>query len=187
MKFWSIAFTVASLIAGIAAVVTFIAPAKIEARDPAFSIRGDILHYGSNPFAGVFVERYGNGLRYRETQYKHGIKDGFFRQYALNGRVVASGKFAHGQRDGFAQGWFSEGPKKFEYRFKNGLLDGTQTEWHLSGAVFRREVYESGKLVDKKILYPQGEIFTNFANRDKRLYGIDGGSLCMETKKEGAR
>jgi hypothetical protein len=165
----------------------FLAPRELDSRSPGISHQEDLLTYQSHPFSGILVERFPDGGRYKETHYLNGFKDGSEKQYALNGRVVREGNFIHGKREGLETAWFSEGPKKFEYHFKNGVLDGSQTQWHISGALFRQELYKDGTLIDKKILYPQGEVFTNYVTRDDRKYGLDGGSLCMEPKREGAK
>jgi antitoxin component YwqK of YwqJK toxin-antitoxin module len=158
-----------------------------EARDAGFSRQDELLQYGTQPFSGTLIERYENGLLYRKTDYRAGIKHGLSRQYALNGNLVAFGHYVDGRREGVEQGWFAEGGKKFEYHYKHGVFDGVQMQWHSSGAVFRREVFDNGAETEKKILYPHGEIFTNYAIRDGRTYGLDGGSLCMETKRDGEK
>jgi antitoxin component YwqK of YwqJK toxin-antitoxin module len=132
------------------------------------------------------VERYHNGAIYRETDYRHGVPDGERKEYALNGRVKARGRYRNGQLDGLQEGWFEEGPKRFERHYKRGRLDGVQTEWHIGGSLFREETFADGKEIAKKILFSDGRLFTNYAMRENRIYGIDGGALCMEPKREGA-
>ncbi len=133
------------------------------------------------------VEHYLNGALYKESTYEAGVKDGIEKEYSLNGVVRAIWSYSHGKKHGLQQGWFAEGPKRFEFHFNHGLLDGVQTEWHLNGTVFRRQVFVKGVEIQKKVLYSGSEIFTNYSKKDGRVYGLDGGALCMELKKEGAK
>ncbi len=146
-----------------------------------------IVGYELHPRSNVVVERYENGLLYRETETKDGLKNGFAKEYALNGRLIILGHFSKGKRDGVQLGWYSEGPKRFEYHFKDGFLDGTQIQWHLSGKVFRRDEFANGVQTDKQIFFSDGKTFTNYSKREGRIYGLDGGSLCMETKRPGEK
>jgi antitoxin component YwqK of YwqJK toxin-antitoxin module len=152
-------------------------------KDPNLSIQNGILQYHKSPFNGMIITLYENGLLYKKSAYLHGLKEGQTHIYWLNGSIKEIGNFAQGQRHDVQKGWFAEGPKKFEHHFKNGLLDGYQTQWHLGGSIFKEDYFEQGIQKNKKILFANGDIFTNYANRYNRIYGQDGGPLCMENKK----
>ncbi len=164
----------------------FFTQSTLEVNNPDFTLKDETLYFKSAPFNGKTVERYPAGQIYRETHYKHGLKEGFAFEYAIDGQLRSQWSYHLGKKHGVQKGWFIEGPKRFVANFKDGVLDGPQTEWHMNGAVFRQETFIEGREVDKKILYRSGEVFTNYTIRNSRLYGVDGGPLCFEPKKEGA-
>ncbi len=152
-----------------------------------FEERGERLFYQAKPFTGVRIENFPNGQTFRETHYQRGLKEGESKEFATNGALRARWNFHSGKKHGFQQGWYIEGPKRFEFRFKNGILDGVQSEWHLNGSPFRQQVYVNGVETDRKILFPTAEVFSNFKKRAGRIFGLDGGALCFEKKKEGEK
>ena len=154
--------------------------------DPSLTERAHRLYFNSKLFSGIVVEHWITGQIYKESQYHQGLLDGTSKTYALNGTLIESWNYHHGEKTGLQQGWFEEGPKKFEFYFKNGKLQGPQTEWHMNGNVFRRKVYANGVETGTKVLYPGGEIYSNYTKRDGRKYGINGGPLCREPEtREG--
>lgn len=161
-------------------------PNKIESvGNPDFSEQGEMVYYRSRPFTGVRVDRFPNGKVYRETRYENGLKEGEELEFGVNGHLWTRSRYRAGKKDGFQEGWFLEGPKRFEARFKNGILDGEQTEWHINGNVFRKLIYAQGVEVANKTLYPTQEIYSNYVKKDGRVFGLDGGPLCFEKKREG--
>lgn len=138
-------------------------------------------------FSGILVERYLNGALYKESHYENGKKEGMEKEYALNGIIQGLWHYHLGKKEGDQQGWFAEGPKKFNYHYQKGLLEGEQLEWHQNGTVFRRQVFHQGVETEKKILFQGSEVFSNYVQKDKRKYGVDGGTLCFEVKKDGEK
>jgi antitoxin component YwqK of YwqJK toxin-antitoxin module len=157
--------------------------AHVGSTSTELRLQGEVLLFKNKAFTGVVEEHFPNGTVYRETEYRDGLKDGFEHKFGLNGKLTDRLNYVHGKEEGLQEGWFVEGPKRYEYHMKNGLFDGVETQWHISGTVFRREVFHQGELADKKVLYSDGSVFSNFSKRDGRIYGIDRGSLCMETKR----
>ena len=176
-----------SLIAALALLTTACSPRVVDRNDPAFREEGSRLYYGPRPFSGVAIERFPDGSPYKQTHYEQGLRDGMAEEYALTGKLRARWKFRRGEKDGHQEGWYIEGPKRFEANFKQGLLHGEQTEWHLNGQLFQRRVFAEGVETDKKILFPTAEVFSNYTKREGRVYGLDGGPLCFEPKKEGEK
>lgn len=169
------------------AIIFKITPSRIERTDLAFQERDHILYYRDRPFSGVTVERFVNDVIYRETTYVEGVREGIAQEYALTGSLRARWRYHADKKHGFQEGWYIEGPKRFESNFKNGVLDGEQTEWHMNGQLFRPQVFVDGVETDKKILFQSAEVFSNYTKRNGRTYGLDGGALCLETKREGEK
>jgi antitoxin component YwqK of YwqJK toxin-antitoxin module len=135
----------------------------------------------------VQIKRYDAGHVFQELQYLGGRLEGESREFAIDHKLTAIWNYHKGVKDGLQRGWFEEGPKRFEHNFRNGALDGEQLEWHMSGDLFKEQYYVDGVETDRKILFENGAVFSNYAKRDGRIYGIDGGSLCMQKKPEGEK
>jgi antitoxin component YwqK of YwqJK toxin-antitoxin module len=150
-----------------------------------FSEAGGLLYYRSQPFTGVARETFPDGSTFRTTEYKSGLRHGTSEEFGVTGARRARWNYKSGKKEGLQQGWFIEGPRKFEMYYRDGLLEGTTTEWYLSGRISRQQTFKAGVEMAQKILYPSGEIFTNYVIRDKRAYGLKSGELCMDFKKDG--
>lgn len=133
------------------------------------------------------VERYSPSAIFREVQYVEGVREGVAREYSLNQRLIATATYHNGVKEGRELGWYEEGPPHFARNFKGGLLDGVQTEWNLAGGIFKQQRYAAGVESERKIIFESGAVFTNYIRRDDRIYGIDGGALCMQKKPEGEK
>lgn len=157
-----------------------------EVSDPGFEIRDGVLYRENSRFSGWQQDHFPDGSVHSRSHYFKGLKDGDSEEYTLTGSLRARYHFSHGKKDGLQEGWFIEGPKLFEARYRSGLLQGLQTEWHLNGNVFRQQQFQEGHEMTRKILYPSSEIFSNLVIKEGRSYGLDGGALCFEPKKEGS-
>ena len=158
---------------------------RIYVGSPDFEERGGELWYHDIPFTGVTVETYPDGSVFRTTNYLRGLKHGLSEEFGITGVLRTRWNYDLGKKNGWQEGWYIEGGRKFKMRYRNGLLDGTSTEWYLSGDIARHRVYENGVELAQKVLYESGELFSNFVIRGGRKYGLDGGELCMDFKKEG--
>lgn len=138
-------------------------------------------------FSGTVVDRFPAGEIYMETHYVDGLQEGVAREYAFTGALRRKSHYKHGKKDGLQEGWYLEGPKRFEQNYRDGILEGLQTQWHLNGKIFDQQTFADGVEVQRKVLFPTAEVYSNYVKRDNRKYGIDGGALCFETKKEGER
>jgi hypothetical protein len=180
-------FIIAAALAEAGAVASEGSWDRVDKRDPGFSSRGEVLYLGKQPFTGIQFESFPNGSLYRETHYQNGKKDGVEKNYSLSGSLRDLWNYKNGKKEGVQKGWFEDDSKRFVYHYKNAKLEGEQIEWHQNGTVFRRQVFHDGYEIDKKILFQRGAIFTNYVKRDGRVYGIDGGALCFDKKKDGER
>lgn len=136
---------------------------------------------------GWRTERYPTGDVYRISHFVDDKLDGFQYEYGIGAHLRARSHYRQGIKEGRQAGWYLDGSRRFEANFRAGILEGVQTEWHQNGAVFREQVFVHGEEVSRKVLYAGSEIFSNYTRRDGRKYGVDGGSLCMETKREGEK
>jgi hypothetical protein len=163
------------------------APRVDRLGNPDFAERDGKLLYRGQPFTGIEVIRFPDGRAQAETEYREGLREGRGREYATTGALRAEWSYHRGRKDGIQRGWYIEGPRRFEQPYRDGVLDGTLTEWHLNGAVANQQVYVDGVETARKVLFPGSELYSNYVRRDGRTFGLDGGALCLETKREGER
>ena len=77
----------------------------------------------TNPYTGIYLCKYDNGLKEKEGRYK-------------DGRLI--GKWTV---------WYNNGQKWYEGNYKNGKLDGKLIEWfQFNGQIKREENYKNGKI-----------------------------------------
>ena len=164
-----------------------LASRDVDARDPRVRELSGVLTVDGRPWNGQVTERYPDGHVYRVTNYVDGLRDGVQKEYALNNTLHTLSRYSAGKKHGFQEGWYAEGPKRFEANYREGLLEGLQTEWHLNGKIFRQIFFEAGNEVSRKILFPTAEVYSNYVVREGRRFGLDGGALCFETKKDGEK
>lgn len=155
-----------------------------------FVISSSYLYAGDSPpakFTGTFQENYPSGVLYKSTEYKNGIKEGTENIYSLEKKLKTQWHYKNGQKDGKQFAWFEDGAKRFEYNYVKGLLEGEQIEWHQNGQIFRRQYFKKGYETQRKILFENGDIITNYSKKNNRLYGFDAGELCFDKKKDGEK
>ena len=141
-------------------------PSKIESTNLNIHLINNKLYLKTKMFTGIYIERYSDGIIYRKTQFKNGLKDGLSEQFDFEGRRYFKNHYRKGLLDGLQETWYLEGPKKSIGHFKDGFKDGEQIEWHLNGSLFRREVFSAGVETERKMLYTTGEIFSNYKKRN---------------------
>lgn len=133
------------------------------------------------------IERYPGGAIYKLSLTQHGQLEGEEHELDPFGGRRALWRYRQGKKNGIQEGWFIEGPRRFLYRYADGVLEGEQLEYHVNGTLFRRQIFRHGVEVGRKVLYQEGDLHTNYAKRDGRTYGLDGGALCFDPKKEGEK
>lgn len=169
--------------------LTSVSQAKLEVYeyDQELDISGDRVSYRNALFSGDIYLLYPDGTRSMVSHYERGLQSGPTIQTAIGGARMAQMNYKKGLLHGNQLGWYVEGPKKFSLNYVNGEMDGEQIEWHLNGEVLRRRVFVKGEEVSRKILYANSDIYTNYTYKDRRKYGIDGGDLCFEKKRDGEK
>jgi antitoxin component YwqK of YwqJK toxin-antitoxin module len=162
-------------------------PLTIESTSAEIARQTEQVYFRGKPFTGIEIERYANGEIYKKMNYVDGRLEGESREFHFSMHPRATWNYHHGLKSGRQLGWYAEGPKRFEQNFTAGVLNGEQIEWHLNGHIFQRLFYVDGVQTERKILFPHGEIFSNYRIYDQRKYGLDNGELCMQPKREGER
>ncbi len=114
----------------------------------------DFLRSGGKPSAGLWINSYDNGEKYRSihkknnsisiTNFKHGLQHGKANE-TLNGQIVFEGAYFFDQQDGIHQSWYENGKLKEIKKYDKGILISAKC-WDESGKEMECDCYNnSGK------------------------------------------
>ena len=73
-------------------------------------------------FTGRLVQKYDNGQKRREVNFKDGKKDGVSTEWHVNGQKEFEEHYKDGKRNGLSNSWYENGQKKYERNFKDNKL-----------------------------------------------------------------
>lgn len=106
----------------------------------------------------------GGRLR-KEVVYKHGLKNGFQKEYDSDGNLVSIEKWVDGilqenveelTRLEVRRDYFSDGRIKVEATYRNGVPEGVRREYADDGSISKTYVFRNGKVVAEGILSEDG-------------------------------
>ncbi len=98
---------------------------------------------------GIFTKWYDNGQIMIQGTYRHGKKDGVWRECLRNGVPKTEGTYKEGVKEGLWVIFYPGGKKHFEGMYHNDQRDGEWIEYGGDGSVFARTVYEKGRVVEE--------------------------------------
>lgn len=115
---------------------------------------------------GLYREYYETDQVKNEGYYKDDLKDGIFREFAMDGRVIKKEEYrmgelvitAEAERDKFEvkRGYYENGNVKIVGTFKKGLPDGVFRQYDEKGNLDSAKVYSGGKLLRQGKMDDQG-------------------------------
>ena len=105
----------------------------------------------TNPYTGIYLCKFDNGLKEREGRYKNGKFDGKWTVWYESGQKKSEVNYKNGKLDGKSTWWSKKGQKIKQKNYKNAKLDGKLIEWfQFNGEIKREENYKNGKLCINK-------------------------------------
>jgi antitoxin component YwqK of YwqJK toxin-antitoxin module len=108
---------------------------------------------------GTHLERYENGGRREEVDYRNGWKDGHCLTWHWNQQMESAGEFVHGKRDGPWMRWHDNGVKRWEGRYRNGKMIGTVNVWYENGALEQVDSYsDEGEIRSATFWHENGRL-----------------------------
>ena len=154
-----------------------------------------INRYDNNDMKnGLWKYFYPNGMVQREGYYQHGVENGYFKEYDMDGNLLTTEKFAQGVKLqdvaelvklDVRKDYYPDGKVKIAATYnKEGNLEGIRREYAEDGTVDKSYIFRNGIMIGEGIVTEKGE-------RDgfwKEYY--DDGTLRAEgkynkDKKEG--
>ncbi|MDA3944767.1 MAG: toxin-antitoxin system YwqK family antitoxin [Bacteroidetes bacterium] len=109
---------------------------------------------------------YADGLLQSEGVYKHGLKNGFFKEYDKNGNLKKIVKYIDGvlqeQAEELAlldmkRDYYPNGKVKVEATYRNGVAEGIRREFDEQGNVEKAFTFKHGTLVAEGIIAANGQ------------------------------
>ena len=121
-----------------------------------------------------------------EQYYKHGLRDGFFKEYDEKGNLKTIKKYVNDVEQviesqmkplQMQHEYYPNGRIKREASFRNGRREGTWREFDEEGNVISSQVYQNGRLVQSGVMDTDGtrrgewvELYPDSTLRAKGLY-----------------
>ncbi len=135
---------------------------------------------------GYWKEFYPDFTLKLEQYYKHGLRDGFFKEYDEKGNLKTIKKYVNDVEQlidsqtkplQMQHEYYPNGRIKREASFRNGRREGTWREFDEEGNVIHSQVYQNGRLVQSGVMDTDGtrrgewvELYPDSTMRAKGLY-----------------
>lgn len=126
---------------------------------------------------------YDNGNMQIECIYKHGLLNGYYKEYDLEGNLLHAFKYVEGEKQEFVSEltkldvkteYYPDGKVKIKATFKDDKPEGVWREYDEDGQIKISYVYKDGNIIGEGIISEQGERMGMW----KEFY--DDGSLKSE-------
>ena len=139
-----------------------------------------ILFYKEVPFNGVLIEYYEAKKLKSKIDYVKGKKNGFEKQWSVNGNQLIERFYNEGFKTGVHKAWWEDGTQKFEYHFNEiGEFHGVVKEWYKNAQIFRDFNYVDGKEVGLQRMWKiDGTIKANYEVLQGERFGLIGLKKC---------
>lgn len=104
------------------------------------------LHFEGEdePFTGVMVELYSDGVRKARSELEdgrlHGLSEGWF----ADGQLQIREHFVHGISHGRRTRYYPDGKKRSETEIRDGEIDGTFRRWRADGSLAEETEFDEG-------------------------------------------
>ncbi len=178
---------IASPLVGLLAVVFLTAVAEpgkgqlvIDYTSARLSLAKGVVHADRKPLDGHVTERFADGARKRDANYRNGRLHGVTQGWHPNGQLDYARTYRDGLEEGVHRGWYSSGRRRFAYRYHRGVADGMSEQWYESGQAYTRFQYEDGQELGQQQMWNgDGTLRANYVIRDGRRFGLPGSVGCQ--------
>ena len=79
--------------------------------------------------------------------YTHGLRDGQWEQYYLDGKLKLRGSYKSGEKEGVFNAFYTSGKPMITGQYSLGHQDGTWKYLDEKGVLTKTEVYDKGRFV----------------------------------------
>ncbi|WP_189702660.1 toxin-antitoxin system YwqK family antitoxin [Subsaximicrobium wynnwilliamsii] len=127
------------------------------------------------------VTNYQNGNKQTEITYVNGIKQGPYKHFSVDGKVIISGNYNNDNLNGEWQWYYDDGSLRVTEGYENGNRHGASKRYYQNGQLEDDYFYEHGNTQGSwKSYYGNGELFSVSAHANdliqgrKEFYSPDG-------------
>jgi antitoxin component YwqK of YwqJK toxin-antitoxin module len=116
---------------------------------------------------GMWKYFYDNGVVRREGVYKHGLENGFFKEYDRDGNLMTTAKYADGTKQedvaelvklDMRKDYYPDGKIRIAATYnKEGKPEGVRREYDPDGTIKRSFIFRNGILIGEGIVTEKGE------------------------------
>jgi antitoxin component YwqK of YwqJK toxin-antitoxin module len=109
---------------------------------------------------------YDTGSLKRECIYKHGLKNGYYKEYDIDGNLIHAFKYVDGEKQEFVAEltkldvkteYYFDGRVKIKATYKDDKPEGVWREYAEDGKIEKSYIYKNGVVIGEGIITEQGE------------------------------
>ncbi|HBF88932.1 MAG TPA: hypothetical protein DDX39_09850 [Bacteroidales bacterium] len=120
----------------------------------------------SEPFTGLCVEKYENGKKGMEGNYKEGKKEGLWVWWYQEGKKKRESNYVNDKKHGLTTYWFKNGHLQSESKYENDELHGKSTWYFQNGQKKKSAVYNNGLFIGSIVWDETGNVLENNLPKD---------------------
>ena len=144
-----------------------------------------LIYYNNEPFTGISVLNYPNGIKAEEIFYAEGKKQGSFKKWYVDGTLSFESFYKNGLQNGTTKSWWKDGKIRSEANHINGKVNGVQKQWYKGGTLFKEINIVNGKEEGLQRAWRRnGKIYNNYEAKNGRIFGLKRAGLCYELEEE---
>ena len=107
-----------------------------------------------------------NGNLQLEGNYKHGFKNGYFKEYSSDGNLISTTKYVDDIKQeevaelvklNIRKNYYKNGKVKVIASYKKGIPEGIRREYSPEGKIERSYIFKNGKIIGEGIITEKGE------------------------------
>lgn len=171
------------IVAGFGAAYLYWAPVRfVEDGSSSLKLAPDGYTYQGKIFSGFIYKLKGFQLM-RLAFVEHGQRHGPDIQWYGNGQRFIERHYSHGLESGIHRAWFQDGRPMYLKSFETGKPQGEFYEWHANGQLAQFILFSEGKEIAAKSWTAGGKPFYNYVWSGEKPLGMQGDRFCTPTKK----
>jgi len=126
----------------------------------------------TNPFSGVMLEYYTNGVLQSRSVISNGLVNGLYEAWHTNGQLAVREYYRTNCSDGPRTKWYPDGKKLSESTIVLGKMQGTFRRWHENGKLAEDIPMRDGKIEGAgRSWYESGFLKTELTIHDGKVVG----------------
>ena len=107
-----------------------------------------------------------NGNLQLECIYKHGLRNGYYKEYDIDGNLLQAFKYIDGEKQEFVaeltkldvkKEYYTDGKIKIQATYKDDKPEGVWREYNEEGEIESSYIYKNGLIIGEGIITEQGE------------------------------